>query len=91
MCYIKVSHSSVIMDTINIRTLKHDTSAVLARVAQGESLEVRRRDEALAVLSPVRRECGKRPDFRKRLLSVYKNAHLETTATELIAEERGDR
>ena len=41
------------MKTTTIRELKHDTSTVLAWVASGESVEVRRHREPVAILSPA--------------------------------------
>lgn len=47
MCHVNVSH----MKTTTIRQLRHDTTTVLSWVARGESVEVQRRGEAVAVLS----------------------------------------
>ncbi len=81
------------MKAINIRSLKNETTEVLARVALGESLEVRRRNQPLAILKPL--ETGKagspRPDFRQRLRDVYGTRILPTTATEMLGDERGER
>lgn len=81
------------MKSINIRSLKHETSAVLGRVALGESLEIRRRDKPLAILKPLEASgnCKYRPDFRQRLRDIYGEAILVKTATDLLSEERGDR
>lgn len=80
------------MKTVNIRSLKHETGELLERVALGESVEIRRRNQPIAVIKPLNK-AGKqsRPDFRGRLKSAYDDTLLETTATELLSEERGDR
>jgi antitoxin (DNA-binding transcriptional repressor) of toxin-antitoxin stability system len=79
------------MRTTTIRELKHNTTTVLSWVAAGESGEVRRRGQPVAVLSPPRRQDAIiRPDFAARLRAAYGDVVLPTTATELIAESRGD-
>ena len=79
------------MRSTTIRELKHDTSKVLGWVAAGESVEVRRRDEPVAVLSPPRRKSrAVRPDFAARLREIYGAKILPSTATDLISEARGE-
>lgn len=81
------------MKSVNIRSLKHETGALMERVALGESVEIRRRNQPIAVLNPVesKKRGGHRPDFRKRLQAIYGDQMLPQTATELLTEERGDR
>ena len=79
------------MKTTTIRELRHDTTAVLAWVARGESVEVQRRGEPVAVLSPKRRPARiVRPDFLARLRTIYGNKVLPSTATDLVSESRGE-
>lgn len=79
------------MKSTTIRELKHDTSTVLGWVAAGESVEVRRRNRPVAILSPPKR-AGRiaRPDFAKRLRGIYGSVVLPATGTDLISESRGD-
>ena len=80
------------MESVNIRSLKHETGKLLERVQLGESIEIRRRNEAIAVISPIKkRETSPRPDFKNRLQEIYGKTILGQTATELIRDERGDR
>jgi len=81
------------MKSVNIRSLKHETSALMERVALGESVEIRRRNKPIAVLKPAEssRTSSNRPDFRKRLQVIYGDRVLPETATELLSDERGDR
>lgn len=81
------------MESINIRHLKNETTTVLARVALGESLVIRRRNKPLAILQPLAtgRSDMRRPDFRQRLRDVYGDRQLAVTATELLAEDRAER
>jgi len=79
------------MKTTTIRELKHDTTTVLSWVARGESVEVRRRGEPVAVLSPRKRKARVvRPDFLARLRTVYGDKVLSPTATDLVSEARGE-
>ena len=81
------------MKSVNIRGLKHETAALMERVAMGESVEIRRRNKGIAVLKPLesKNKSRPRPDFRNRLRAIYGERVLEKTATELLAEERGER
>jgi antitoxin (DNA-binding transcriptional repressor) of toxin-antitoxin stability system len=80
------------MKTTTIRELKHATSTVLSWVAEGETVEVRRRSKPVAMLTPLKRKPSvARPDFPARLRAIYGAVLLPTTATELVAEARGER
>ena len=88
VCHIIVSR----MRTTTIRELKHATSTVLSWVAAGESVEVRRRRQPVAMLMPLKRKPSvARPDFVARMEAIYGAVRLPTTATELVAEARGER
>jgi antitoxin (DNA-binding transcriptional repressor) of toxin-antitoxin stability system len=74
-----------------IRELKHETTTVLSWVAAGETVEVRRRNEPVAVLSPPpRQRRARRPDFQARLREIYGKKKLRTTGTDLVSGSRGD-
>ncbi len=77
--------------TATIRELKHDTTTVLSWVAAGETVEVRRRGKPVAILAPRKRK-GRvaSPDFLARLRAIYGDHVLSVTATDLVAESRGD-
>jgi antitoxin (DNA-binding transcriptional repressor) of toxin-antitoxin stability system len=80
------------MRTTTIRELKHATSTVLSWVAAGESVEVRRRSQPVAMLMPLKRKASiARPDFVARMGAIYGAVRLPTTATDLVAEARGER
>ena len=88
MCHANVAH----VKRATIRELKHATSTVLGWVAAGETVEVTRRKQPVAVLSPPRR--ARRiatPDFAARLRSVYGSTVLPATGTAIISESRGSR
>lgn len=89
-----VTHNCATMKTASIRELKHDTAAVLEWVDAGESVEVRKHGKLVAVMSPPpppKKQGTSRPDFASRLKAIYGDKVMRTTATELLADERGDR
>lgn len=85
------------MDAINIRTLKHETGQVMNRVALGESLQITRHKEVVAVLHPPgpaaeeNHSLSRFPDFAQRVESLFGGRCLEPDATTLLAEDRADR
>ena len=79
------------MRIATIRKLKHATNAVLDWVEKGERVEIQRRGQSVAVLSRPVPAKHKKPDFAARLKSIYGAKMLKTTATELLATERGGR
>ena len=86
VCHDNVSR----MKSTTIRELKHDTTTVLSWVAGGESVEVCRRAEPVAILSPPTRKARVvRPDFGARLRAIYGAQVLSSTATDLVSEARG--
>ncbi len=78
------------MRTTTIRELKHDTTTVLGWVANGETVEVRRRNLPVALLSPPRTTAVRRPDFGARLKAIYGTKISRTTGTALVGAARGD-
>ena len=80
------------MQRTTIRELKHSTTQVLSLVAAGASVEVRRYNRPVAVLSPpARKAAGPRPDFGGRLKEIYGVNMLKTTGSQLVNELRGER
>ena len=79
------------MKVTTIRELRHDTTTVLSWVAGGETVEVRRRNLPVALLSPPqRRSPVRRPDFAARMRAIYGRKVLGATGTDVIAESRGE-
>lgn len=81
------------MKTASIRDLRHDTSTVLGWVTAGERVEIQRRGKPVAILSrpAINGKAPVRPDFIARLKTIYGELELPVTATEALAQERGDR
>jgi prevent-host-death family protein len=79
------------MKTTTIRELKHDMSTVLSWVAAGETVEVTRRGEPVAVLGPAgRKPRVARPDYAARLKTIYGRNVAAMTGTDLVSEARGE-
>ena len=81
------------MKTASIRELKHDTTTVLGWVTAGEPVEIQKRGKPVALLSlpASRSKPSPRPDFAARLQSIYGDKVLAVTATQMLADERGER
>ena len=82
------------MKSVNIRSLRQNTSDLMERIALGETVEIRRRNQPVAVLKPLEEENKHRrprPNFRKRIRAIYGEQLLAKTTTELLAQERGER
>ena len=81
-----------LMKQTTIRELKHEMSKVLALVEAGETVEVRRRKQPVAILSPPARDKAvTKPDFAARMKVIYGERVLEITGTDLVGQERGER
>ena len=79
------------MKRTTIRELRPVTTAVLERVADGETLEVCRWNEPVAILSPPRRgKAPAPPDFAARLRAIYGATTLPTTGTDIVSKTRGE-
>ncbi len=89
LCHFIVSP----MKTASIRELKPNNNTVLGWVEAGEPVEIQRRGQPVALLtrpaSRVKRSA--RPDFAARLQSIYGDKMLADTATQMLADERGER
>lgn len=80
------------MKTTTVRELKHATPSVLSWVAEGQSVEVRRRGKPVAMITPIKRRTAvAMPDFMARLKAIYGTSLLPVTATDVVAEARGER
>jgi len=85
------------MKTTNIRELKHATSTVLGWVADGETVEITRRNEVVGVIvPPAAGAAGKTrkadlPDFYERLQELFYDRARQMTGTELVSYARGER
>ena len=83
------------MKTATVRQVRHDFSSVLQWVADGESVEVSKRGQVVAVIKPPerkRRSRAKRPDFFARFERIYgKDWRKRPAGTNSIVAERQSR
>lgn len=81
------------MKSFDIRHVQHHLAAVLAEVEGGEVIEVHRRGHPVARIVPVPSE-PPQPDWsdvERRLREVYPDPSSGITASETIADGRGER
>jgi antitoxin (DNA-binding transcriptional repressor) of toxin-antitoxin stability system len=79
------------MKRASIRDLRYRFKEVEASLAEGEEIEIVRRNKPIAILSPTRVEPKppvKMPDFMARLRRIHGDVILKPSAAERIAEER---
>ncbi len=84
------------MKTANIRELKHATSTVLDWVANGQKVEITRRNEVVGVIIPPdparsRHTKANPPDFYQRLEALFHDTSKPMTGTETVSYSRGER
>ena len=79
------------MKTASIRELKHNTRHVLTWVSGGETVEVLRRNQLVAILSPPpSAQAAPIPNYVRRLRAIYGDERLKHTGTTVVAEARGE-
>jgi antitoxin (DNA-binding transcriptional repressor) of toxin-antitoxin stability system len=77
------------MKRASIRDLRYRFKEVEASLAEGEEIEIVRRNKPIAVLSPPKpRPAPQMPDFLARLRRIHGDKILQPSGAELIAEER---
>jgi antitoxin (DNA-binding transcriptional repressor) of toxin-antitoxin stability system len=62
------------MKTATVRQVRHDFGTVMGWVADGESVQVSKRGEVIALISPPAPKASKprkRPDFFARMRRIY--------------------
>jgi antitoxin (DNA-binding transcriptional repressor) of toxin-antitoxin stability system len=82
------------MKTTNIRELKHATSTVLGWVAEGETVEITRRNQVVEIIippTPSKIRKAAMPDFYERLQELFHDQKRPMTGTEIISYARGER
>lgn len=86
------------MKTTNIRELRHSTSTVLDWVAEGESVEITRRNQVVGIIvPPLAAEANPKEkptapaDFYQRLETLFHDKKRPMTGTELVSYARGER
>ena len=75
------------MKRATVRDLRYAFPKVEAALAEGESIEIVKRNKVVATLVPVSAK-PVMPDFRARLKAIWGDRILEPSTAELLAEER---
>ena len=78
--------------SVSVRELQQNLKRVMARVEQGEVVEVTRRDRPVARLTPVRpsRPASDWPDLEARTRAVFGDRLVSPGGSDVVVEERGD-
>lgn len=80
------------MKTANVRTVRHDLTAVLKYVRNGETIAITNRKETVALLTPPPSKSPKNlkpwQALRERLAQLEAQPMLATTGAELLSEDR---
>jgi antitoxin (DNA-binding transcriptional repressor) of toxin-antitoxin stability system len=79
------------MKRATVRDLRYAFPKVEAALAEGEEIEIVKRNKVIAKLVPIRPEAKPRPpmpDFLGRLKAIWGDRILEPSTAELLAEER---
>ena len=79
------------MKTATVRDLRYHFSRVEHLLREGREIQISKHKRIIARLVPVRRSMGKRlhrPDFHKRLKTIYGDRVFKPSGAELLAQER---
>jgi antitoxin (DNA-binding transcriptional repressor) of toxin-antitoxin stability system len=77
------------MKRATVRDLRYSFKEVEARLAEGEEIEIVKRNKVIAKLVPVAPEPARQmPDFLGRMKRNWGDKILQPSNTELLAEER---
>ncbi len=80
------------MKTVDARNFQHHLGSYLDQVADGETLEIRRRKKVVARLVPCVAEepVEPWPNLAARLASAYPAGPVEPAASDILYQDRGD-
>lgn len=77
------------MKRATVRDLRYSFKEVEARLAEGEEIEIVKRNKVIAKLVPVASEPPRQlPDFLGRMKRIHGDVILTPTNAELIAQDR---
>lgn len=78
------------MKTVKVRDLQHRLRAVLNEVAGGETIEVTRRNKAIARIVPLEKHISPRPwpDLMERLNNIYGYRRIDPPTSDIIYSDR---
>ena len=79
--------------TVSVRELQQNLERIMARVEQGETIEVTRRRRPVARLAPVgpARAAPPWPDLEARTRAVFGTKVITPGGADVVIDERGER
>jgi antitoxin (DNA-binding transcriptional repressor) of toxin-antitoxin stability system len=78
------------MKRASVRDLRYDFPKVEKMLAEGETIEITKRNRVIGTLTPISESRNvKFPDFMGRLKKIYGDKVLKTTWTDFLAERKG--
>lgn len=78
------------MKRATVRDLRYDFPKVEKMLAEGEAIEITKRNKVIGTLSPARgTKKVEFPDFLGRLKKIYGNKVLKTSWADFLAERKG--
>lgn len=76
------------MKRASVRDLRYDFPKVEKMLAEGESIEITKRNQVIGTLTPKNKKV-EFPDFMGRLKRIYGDKVLKTTWADVLAERKG--
>jgi antitoxin (DNA-binding transcriptional repressor) of toxin-antitoxin stability system len=76
------------MKRASVRDLRYDFPKVEKMLAEGEPIEITKRNHVIGTLSPAQKKV-EYPDFLGRLKKIYGDKVLKTTWADFLAERKG--
>jgi len=76
------------MKRASVRDLRYDFPKVERMLAEGESIEITKRNQVIGTLSPVAKRVEV-PDFLGRMKKIYGDKVLKTSWADFLAERKG--
>jgi antitoxin (DNA-binding transcriptional repressor) of toxin-antitoxin stability system len=76
------------MKRASVRDLRYDFPRVERMLAEGESIEITKRNQVIGTLSPAAKKV-EIPDFMARMKKIYGNKVLKTSWADFLAERKG--
>ena len=76
------------MKRASVRDLRYDFPKVEKMLAEGESIEITKRNQVIGTLRPATKEV-EIPDFLGRMKKIYGNKVLKTSWADFLTERKG--
>lgn len=77
------------MKRASVRDLRYDFPKVERMLAEGESIEITKRNQVIGTLLPKNPKKIELPDFMGRMKKIYGDKVLKTSWADFLAERKG--